>query len=182
MADKHDIELEISAWLDGELDGERAREIEALIAGDEDLAAEARAMEATGGLLRAEVDAAEARVDMTGFSDRVMASIGSADSEASSGAIERDASSRSFFGRLKEGLAEFASAHRPVLAAVATMLVVLGGSSFYFLLSHQGDVDPASPVVVRGGPTVIEDLSFGDASAVVYRTESDVTVIWVTED
>ncbi len=181
MSEQRKTELELSAWLDGELDGEKAREIEALLARSPELSEEVRLMRASGALLRQEVDAAERGLDMSDFSSRVMASIDSAPSQEMSKKGEA-VSSGGLLGKIRRGLADLLAVHRPAVAAAATMLLVLGGSSFYFLFSNQPEIDPASPLLVRGGSTVIEDLSFGDASAVVYRTEADVTVIWVTED
>ncbi len=189
MAEERDREMELSAWLDGELDESRAREIEAMVSEDPELAAEMRAMRGAATLLRREVDAAEKRVDMSGFAGKVMSAIAAASpadegsAAVSSSAAPREAGSgAALFGRLRGKLADLFAAHKPALAAAATMLVILGGGSFYFLLSQQAGVEDSSPVVVQGGRAVIEDLSFGDGSAVVYRTESDVTVIWVTEE
>ena len=180
MADERD-KMELSAWLDGELDQGKAREIEASVARDPEVQAEVRAMEAAGAILRREVDAAEARVDMSDFSAKVMSSIESA-SPSVEGAAGPKKEAASILDRLRGGLKGVLALHRPAVAAAAGVLLLLGGGSAYLLYSQEGKVDPTGSVVVRGGATVIEDLRFGEGSAVVYRTESDVTVIWVTED
>jgi anti-sigma factor RsiW len=172
MAEKTDMEMKLSAFLDGALGPDESREVEAWLAEDPDAAAELSAMRGAGSLLKREAEGWDAGVDFSDFSSKVMARI-EAESPAGAGA-----SGGGFLDRLKVGLAAFVAAHRSAVAAAATMLVILGGGSFYYLTGFGAEV----PLEMRGGTTVIEDLSFGDASAVVYRTEADVTVIWVTED
>ncbi|MFW5878429.1 MAG: hypothetical protein ACOCVR_01290 [Myxococcota bacterium] len=180
MNERGRVDVEVSAWLDGELEEERAREVEARVQADSRLRAEIAQLRGAGTALKRTVDRAEARVNFAGFSDAVMAALD--DEAAEAEPDEREAREDSFWSRLRHGLSKLLATHRPALAAAATMLVILGGSSFYFLLSQESGVKLDDPLVLKGGPTVIEDLTFGDASAVVFRTDADVTVIWVSED
>ncbi len=52
---------------------------------------------------------------------------------------------------------------------------MVGAGSFYLVHASR-----TQPFTFGGGPAVIEDLSVDDGGAVVYRTQSNTTVIWLT--
>lgn len=157
----------LSAYVDGELAPEARAELEKRLAAEPALQAEVRAMRATGDAMRRAADDWEKDVDFDGFYEKVAARIETRPSPRSSLAA-----------RLAGKLAEWSRAHRPaVAAAAATLLVLVGGGSLFLMR-----IEAPRPLSLKGGPAVIETLSVDEASAVVYRTKSNNTVIWLTED
>ena len=166
---EHEAILEkVSAFLDGELPESEAAEVEAWLDAHPEAAEEAFLMRATGEALRTLADGWEAEVDFERFYDGVAARIGP--EKLAGGPVEAE-QSPGLFTRLLELF------HRPALvASLATVLVAVGIGSAMFLKSHA----PA-PVTLKG-KTEIEHLDFETASAVVYQTPQEVTVIWLEEE
>lgn len=167
MTDRH-IDERISAWMDGELTPEEAREVEARLEQDPALREEVESLRALGRVLHRAAERWEDEVSFDGFYDRVAEAL---PAEAPARPARR--------AGLWAGLSDLFRGHRSaVAAAVATLLVVVGGTSFYWL-----DVARTRPSLELGdAPARIEDLEVENASAVVYRTQENVTVIWLTEE
>ena len=163
----HDAYLEkVSALLDGELPEAEAAEVEAWLDAHPEAAEEALLMRATGEALRKAADGWEARVDFEHFYEGVAARLGPA--------APARAPAEAAPGLLARLMALF---HRPALvASLATVLVAVGVGSAMFLKSSA----PA-PLTLKG-KTEIEHLDFETASAVVYQTPKEVTVIWLEEE
>ncbi len=184
MEKEQQMEQKLSAWLDGELDAREAREVESWLASDPRAKARLEAMRSVSFAVRHGVDAAETRIDFAGFASQVMASTAETEGEKAPGrcadGLPRDSS---FWAGVRERLTSLSGGKRALLAAAAGLLVAISAGSYHLLSSDEVEVVPTGPLVVRGGATVIEDLRFEEASAVVsFRTDADVTVIWVTEE
>ena len=165
MALEHEPDTRISAYVDGALSPEEAEAFAARLEAEPELAAEAEVYRALGDALRRDADLAEKAVDFDGFYEGVAARL-----------TPRPAT-RPAPGRARRLAGAFARLlQRPALtAAAATFLFVVGAGSFYLLRETR-----TQPVTFQGGPAVIEDLSVDGGGAVVYRTQSNNTVIWLT--
>lgn len=166
-------EERLQAYLDGELSEDEARAVRAEIEADPEAARTLAVFSALGEEMRRAAQAWEAEAETTfeGFSAAVLARLPEEAPRPQVGA------GPGLWGRLVTWLAG-----HPALAAAATILIVLGAGSVLYLDlpgSH-----PRSPpaLELKGAPTEIEDLSFESGSAVVYKTEGQVTVIWISED
>jgi len=169
-------EQRLTAYFDGELPEEEAREVEAFLEAHPEAAEAVAGFSMIGSALRSAGDAWEEGVEFEGFSAGVMERLDAAPESPTPAKAAAEPGPG-----LWEGFVRWLAGH-PALAAAATVMVVLGAGSVLYLNvpgSHAGTM-PA--LQMRGGATQIEDLSFESGSAVVYKTESDVTIIWLTED
>ncbi len=166
-------EERLQAYLDNELPDEEARAVRAEIEADPEAARTLAAFSALGDEMRRAAEAweAEAEPEFEGFSAAVLARL---PEEASR---PRAAARPGLWSRLVIWLAG-----HPALAAAATILIVLGAGSVLYLDLPGSAPRPAPALELKGAPTEIEDLSFESGSAVVYKTEGQVTVIWISED
>ncbi len=165
-------EQRLTAYFDGELPEEEAREVEAYLEAHPEAAESMAGFSMVGGALRSAGDAWEEGVDFESFSSAVMARI--PETAAAPRATEERSGLWSTFVHWLAG--------HPALAAATTVMVVLGAGSVLYL-NVPGSHGGAMPALqLQGGATQIEDLSFESGSAVVYKTEGDVTIIWLTED
>ncbi|RMG11511.1 MAG: hypothetical protein D6729_17860 [Deltaproteobacteria bacterium] len=161
----------VSALLDGELPEDEVASVEAWLEAHPEAAESLVLMRAVGEGLREAADGWEKGVDFEHFYEGVAARIGP-EALAGGPVPEREAPAQpGLFARLTEWL------HRPALvASLATVLVAVGIGSAMFLQQTR-----PTPVSLRG-KTEIEALDFETASAVVYQTPAQVTVIWLEEE
>ncbi|MDF1566124.1 MAG: hypothetical protein P1V51_24040 [Deltaproteobacteria bacterium] len=168
-------EQRLIAYFDGELPEAEAREVEAYLEEHPEAVEALASFSLVHGALASAGDAWEEGVDFEGFSAAVMARI-----PEEQGA-KRPADTREEQPGLWATFVAWLAGH-PAFAAAATVMVVLGAGSVLYLNTPGSHIGPMPAFQLKGGATQIEDLSFESGSAVVYKTESDVTIVWLTED
>jgi len=166
----------LTAYFDGELQGDEAKQAEQYLAEHPEAAAAQAEFALSGSALRSAAETWEAGVAFENFSAGVMARLPDQQPAAET-ARSQGAGPMGLWHTFSVWLAG-----HPALAAAATIMVVLGAGSVLYLNGPGSPPGPLPGLELHGAATQIQDLSFGSGSAVVYKTDADVTVIWLTED
>lgn len=164
MTDERNEER-LTAYLDEELTPEERAEVDLRLETDPAMAAELEAMRGVGDILRRAADEWERDVSFDGFYEKVAARLDPIESAAPS-----------LLSRFENWLQW--SVRHPATAAAFTILIVMGAGSAYWASRSA----PIPVLHMRGGAVQIENLDFENSSAVVYKTDSDVTIIWLSDE
>lgn len=194
-------ELDLLAYLDGELDGEQLRAFEARLANDRELSARLRALTAIGGFLRDDADRIYGAAKVDSIADDVMAKL-KADEPRLAEVIPLSTHVAPLTSR-----AERTKKNTVIWVAFGTVAAAAAGLIFWTgahdvkspvapvaSASHAAEVvakvnivppptsNPPAPVPESASTVEVEDLEVGSGATVIYTRgeEGSSPVVWIT--
>lgn len=168
MEARHEIDLLIAAWRDGELSGEEKELAEDALRRDPTLIAKLRDQEAMGALLKDSLEMQMEEMDFSGFADSVLQQIETAPERAP------------FWARLGVALSEYLAYRRwqVVSGAAVAMLLLIAGPLLWQSIRPPTELGP----LFAGGPVDVISLDTSDhTDAMLFQTSSGTTVIYLQE-
>lgn len=168
MDKRHEIELLIAAWRDGELSPDEEARAEAALREDPEWIAKVRDQEVMGALLRDSLELRMEAVDFTGFADSVLEKIEVAPKKAP------------FWAGIGVALSEYLSYRRwqVVSSAALAVLLLIAGPLLWESVRPPADIGP----LFAGGPADVISLDTSDhTDAMLFQTSSGTTVIYLQE-
>lgn len=168
MDTRHEIDLLIAAWRDGELSPEDEARAEEALRRDPALVARARDQELMGALLRESLELQMEEVDFTGFADSVLEK------------VEIAPKKPPFWAGIGVSLSEFLTYRRwQVLSSAAlAVLLLIAGPLVWESVRPPADIGP----LFAGGPADVISLATSEhTDAMLFQTSSGTTVIYLQE-